>query len=186
MNQHINNQRNNNENFFLLFNIIHNVFKLSTFKEKTILFSPLLLSFPIYRSYKWIETDNIINTLSQINSSIISLISLLLAFSLAMVSLIFASSSKSIEDAKDFIVPNKIDIRGKSVSYFKLIIIRLLYTVILEIIILILSLISLFLFYGMYLKFTICLEIILLANTIIVLLQLIWNFYNLMLREANS
>ena len=84
--------------------IIRNFFKTLSFKETLEITIPsLVVGIVFFFSKNSISQDNISDFISEINDSTLTVMSLLVAFGLGVVTLIYSSSSKSIENAKKII-----------------------------------------------------------------------------------
>lgn len=131
-----------------LLNIIKNFYKTLNIKEKTIVIFPSILmgiSFFIFKKY--IPSAEIPDYVSNINDSILNIMSLLVAFGLGVVTLLYSSSSPSIQRAKEYYPTGLTGINNLPINYYQLIIIRIFYSLISQIFLVLFSFfIKIFLF----------------------------------------
>lgn len=167
-----------------LIDIIRNFYKTLTTKGKFIvIFPPILMGLSFFIFKKCIPTNNIPEYTSSINDSILNIMSLLVAFGLGVVTLLYSSSSPSIQRAKEYYPSGVIGVNNIPINYYQLIIIRIFYSLISQIFLVLFSFfIKIFLFNASSLWF-ILLEIVLLTHTILVELKVIISMYHLMWRD---
>lgn len=170
--------------FKKLINIIRNFYKTLNIKGKlTVIFPPILIGLAFFVFKKYIPVDDIPDYISSINDSTLNIMSLLVAFGLGVVTLLYSSSSPSIQRAKDYYPTGVISVNNIPLNYYQLIIIRIFYSLISQIFLVLFSLfIKIFLFNTTSLWF-ILLEIVLLTHTILVELKVIISMYHLMWRD---
>ncbi|MBA2868859.1 hypothetical protein [Methanococcus maripaludis] len=145
-----------------LFEIILNNIAVSRWDEKIIMYLvPIILTLPVFL----IDWETIGCGLGDFVSSILTISALLVTFGVASITILFTSSSKNIEHAKEFYaveitanvedkkddkkVSNEEkednlvkDVNGKAVNFFQLIIIRSYYAVVMEFLLIGLGLLS--------------------------------------------
>jgi len=121
--------------FIILFNFIR-VCKLKELIE--VFVAPLLISFVLYIVFNKGLVNNI-TFFSDINETVITVTSLLSAFGLAALSILVTSSGNNIEEAKQTFT-NRKSLGNKSVSYYKLLVIRGFFSLFIQLITLTLAL----------------------------------------------
>ena len=158
------------------FRIIYDFYKSikkGEFVEVVII--PFIICFLVY-----IRFDRDLNTevLTDFNTSILTLSSLLVAFGICCVTLLFSTSNNSINDAKTTSTKRKIS-SGYNISYFQLIQLRVYYTVILVIVLIMLSIINTVFLIGITLNQIFYISLFLIIHTLATLLMSIISMYHL-------
>lgn len=164
--------------------IIRNFYKTLSLKETLEIVIPSLVVGICFFFYKdTICTNDITDFISQINDATLTVMSLLVAFGLGVVTLIYSSSSQSIDNAKKLYIKGKTNIYNIPINYYQLILIRIYYSLLIQIIMVLISLLfKIFLYYTNSL-WIILFEIILLIHSIIVEIKVIISMYHLMWKD---
>lgn len=164
--------------------IIRNFFKTLSFKETLEITIPsLVVGIVFFFSKNSISQDNISDFISEINDSTLTVMSLLVAFGLGVVTLIYSSSSKSIENAKKLYIDGKTNINNIPINYYQLLLIRIYYSLLLQIIMVLLSLLIKIFFYSTTSLWLVWFEIIILIHAILVEIKVIISMYHLMWKD---
>ncbi|GIW48762.1 MAG: hypothetical protein KatS3mg079_238 [Caloramator sp.] len=112
--------------------------------------------------------------------NVITVASLLAAFGVASITIILTSSSKNIEIAKEKIIPDRKDGDNISITYYKLLLVRSYYNIIIQFLLLFISIIVKFIICDKIIIFILSIELWLLLHSIFVQVFTIINLYFLM------
>lgn len=167
--------------FKKILSIIKNFYKTLNSKEKFELLLPLvLISILFYFFNNKIPSDIAHNYIMSINDSSLSIMSLLVAFGLGSSTLIYSSSSESIQRAKNYYPENVVDKNNIPINYYQLLLIRIYYSLTIQVLSIFTSIIiKVFLFNAVSL-FIAGLLTIILIHSILVELKFIISMYHLM------
>ena len=121
-----------------LLGIVLNYYRAIELKEaRELILTPLLICLLSYLLFnKSIDKQFVIS----LNQDILTLSGLLVAFGICIVTLLFTTSNKSILDAKDSKTKRKV--KGYNISYFQSIQLKAYYTVIIEILVIVLCFVN--------------------------------------------
>lgn len=113
------------------------------------------------------------------NDSILTITSFLIALSICAITLLFSSSGKNIENAKNKITENRKNHENEKISYFQLIQIRSYYNVILEFLLIILTIIYKLLSNGFNLDVLFYINLFLIIHILFVLCFVVIHMFHL-------
>ncbi len=157
----------------LIFKDFYKSINLSEFIE--LVFIPL---FMVVVLFLLINDSLKMDFIKEFNGDILTISSLLVAFGLSSITLLFSTSNNNIEKAKEFIT-SRVNNSGFNINYFQLIQIRAYYAVLCELVLIILTLISKLLLIKYNLYFMFYVNIFLLIHILFVLSLSIINMYHL-------
>lgn len=109
-----------------------------TLRSKLIFFEWLLPVFISLIVYFSIEEKSYLKVANETSSNALTLLGILVGFSITVISLLNTASSKNVEEIKKLIT--SYNIGGKNISLFQLILINMTYSVIIEILLIIFNL----------------------------------------------
>ena len=144
---------------------------------------PMVIGILTFINRTNISKDDLSNYISDINNAALSIVTLLIAFGIGAVTLLYSSSSPSVSRAKGYYPKNLTDSNNIPINYYQLIIIRIYYSLVVEIMILFSTIIIKIFFFKTNLIILVCLMSFLLVHIVIVELKIILSMYHLMWKD---
>ncbi|MBU3146833.1 hypothetical protein [Clostridium sp. CF012] len=131
------------------------------------------------------KIEDILTFASKFNDSALTITSLLGAFGIATITILLTSSSDNIRVAKGKLTKRK-DINNKEISYFKLLVIRSFYNLLLQLGMLFIAVIYQVLLKFLDNKILLYIEVFMLLNMLLTQIFVVISLYHLLSRDENE